>query len=124
MDTEQFDYFLVTNGGVATMLSQRDVIVQFDVADRATHHDALSAGDNTRASIMDLDGLLSVSEERPVVELDKIGIAEVARLHDVDVDDLLTKYAERLQDTYDSRTAGDHTFVGVLFMFLQELEGK
>ena len=37
-------------------------------------------------------------------------------------DDLIKKYSLILQAVYDTRTAGDHTFTGVLSTFLHEVE--
>lgn len=34
------------------------------------------------------------------------------------MDSLIKKYADKLQDIYDNRTAGDHTFTGVLSSML------
>lgn len=36
------------------------------------------------------------------------------------MDELIKKYADRLQAIYDKKTAGDHTFLGVLSDFLRE----
>ncbi len=37
------------------------------------------------------------------------------------IDEKTSKYAQRLQEIYDTRTAGDHTFYGVLTDFLRAL---
>lgn len=39
---------------------------------------------------------------------------------DADFDELIRKYSGELQSIYDNRTAGDHTFVGVLYHLLRE----
>lgn len=36
------------------------------------------------------------------------------------MDELLQKYADKLQEIYEKRTAGDHTFVGVLVEYERE----
>lgn len=38
------------------------------------------------------------------------------------MDEIIQKYADRLQEIYDKRTAGDHTFTGVLATMLMEIE--
>lgn len=38
------------------------------------------------------------------------------------VDELIAEYAEKLERIYNERTAGDHTFTGVLAMFLSEVD--
>lgn len=37
-------------------------------------------------------------------------------------EEIAAKYASELQKIYDNRTAGDHTFEGVLFEFYQDLK--
>jgi hypothetical protein len=39
------------------------------------------------------------------------------------MDELIKKYAERLQTIYDKQRAGDHTFSGILGDFLREVDG-
>ncbi len=41
----------------------------------------------------------------------------------IDTDDLIRRHAERLRGIYEDRTAGDHTFTGVLSEFLREIRG-
>ncbi len=36
------------------------------------------------------------------------------------MDELLHQYAERLQDVYDKRTAGDYSFLGILSEFMND----
>jgi hypothetical protein len=37
------------------------------------------------------------------------------------MEDMMQEYAAKLQSIYDERTAGDHTFSGVLFEFAQQV---
>ena len=38
------------------------------------------------------------------------------------IDELISKYESIMQSIYDNRTAGDHTFTGVLSEFAREVE--
>lgn len=40
------------------------------------------------------------------------------------MDDLIAETAAKLQDIYDNRTAGDHTFTGVLFEFTLAVQAE
>ncbi len=39
------------------------------------------------------------------------------------IDDLIDRYAAELRNIYDNRTAGDHTFEGVLADFVMKAQG-
>ncbi len=66
-------------------------------------------------SIPDINALIRRLAESPEI----MGTAPTERSG---VDQLIIKYADELRDIYDRQTAGDHTFTGVLFNFLMELD--
>lgn len=86
----------------------------------------VNASDDPRFSVADVKELWTFDfhDADGIEPHGACSVTEVAAYHGVDVDELITKFSERLQDIYDNQTAGKHTFIGVLATFFMELEGK
>lgn len=123
---DEFKKYVVqpVNDTVNTFMEVTDeaylVYVHENDLDMVTARNLAHAADHQCFGVQDLKELWSPTD----VMVEVPTVAGVAKISAVDVDDLITKYAERLQDVYDFRTAGSYTFVGVLATFLMELEGK
>lgn len=117
-------YHLVHNGRFVGTVNERTYLVPEDAPGKVITIPQLLDPTEWGLSVIPLLEHLEFPESIDDEVTPQVRIQTVANHAGVDVDDLISKYAERLQDIYDCQTAGAHTFTGVLATFLMELEGR